>query len=392
MIDDLINDRNPVTFDVEPQEEWIYGIPKKGDHIRVSRGLYNHHGIYVTTDEVIHFTGDDADNVLDWSKNEVIQSSVERFLLGGQLEVKVYTDDERADLYPVPEIVQYARHCLGDRGYNLVFNNCEHFANMCTLGRFRSHQVERVLGGNKLGLLSGIGRAIKGIFGGGSSGGGSRSTSTTTYEPDKVKVAEIEKETKLRLAGLENEKVELAKNAQLELMEKQLYCQEALIEAKERGLAHTATVLVSLGERFNEITKQRLEIIETGSMEFVKQYESFYAELQAKIRDEADEFSNVKMVALLEQLERFDPSSAAARIYAENADRVIKMQIESFTQQLEKINERHKEVQQSLLQSKQQMVEHTNLLTTSLVDNLHKEQLALGFDKASRQALLEQGS
>lgn len=67
------------------------------------------------------------------------------------------------------------------------------------------------------------------------------------------------------------------------------------------------------------------------------------------------------------------------------------MQIESFTQQLEKINERHKEVQQNLLQSKQQMVEHTNLLTTSLVDNLHQEQLALGFDKESRQALLAQG-
>ena len=51
-------------------------------------------------------------------------------------------------------------------------NNCEHFANVCTLGRFRSHQVERLLqnkGVDYMGIFSTIGGFIKGIFGGSSS-------------------------------------------------------------------------------------------------------------------------------------------------------------------------------------------------------------------------------
>ncbi len=75
-------------FDVEPQEIWNYTQSKKGDHIRVSRGIYNHHGVYISDEEVIHFTGVDNDNILDWSKNEVIKTNLDEFLRGGELEVK----------------------------------------------------------------------------------------------------------------------------------------------------------------------------------------------------------------------------------------------------------------------------------------------------------------
>ncbi|MEO4052762.1 lecithin retinol acyltransferase family protein [Solibacillus sp. CAU 1738] len=375
-------------FDIEPQEIWEYITPVKGNHIRVSRGLYTHHGVYISNNEVIHFTGQEDDNVMDWSKNEVIQSTLERFLLNGKLEVKLYTDEELNDVYPVDEIVQYARHCIGDQGYNLIFNNCEHFANVCTLGRFKSHQVEKVLGGVRVGILGKLGTAIKGLFGG-NKGGGSRSTSTTTYEPDKVKVTEIEKETKLRLAGLENERIELAKDAQLELMEKQLYCQEALIEAQARGLAHTATVLVSLGEQLNELTKQRLEIIESGSMQFIQQYEEFYGELHTKIREESDQFVIVKMPELAAQLERFEPNSSSARIFEKSIDQLLSVQMQSFADQLAKLNERHKDVHQSVLQSKQQMLSHSDTLTLGLLEHIQQQQVSLGYDKESRQALLQ---
>ena len=50
-------------------EVWGSGPPKMGDHIRVKRigGLYAHHGIYVSDDEVIHFTSRDGDGIIDWS-------------------------------------------------------------------------------------------------------------------------------------------------------------------------------------------------------------------------------------------------------------------------------------------------------------------------------------
>ena len=102
-------------------------IPKSGFHIRVNRGLYYHHGIYISNDEVIHFTGREDDNILDWSKPEVIKTDLKYFLKEGMLEVKEYNDEELNYLYPVEHIIKYARACLGDKGYNLIFNNCEHF-------------------------------------------------------------------------------------------------------------------------------------------------------------------------------------------------------------------------------------------------------------------------
>lgn len=88
-----------VNFLVE--ESWIQRKPEMGDHIRVMRlgGLYAHHGVYVSDEEVIHFTGKEDDGILDWSKPEVITSDLEHFLKGGTLEIKEYSDEEFQDLY-----------------------------------------------------------------------------------------------------------------------------------------------------------------------------------------------------------------------------------------------------------------------------------------------------
>lgn len=118
------------------------------------------------------------------------------------------------DLYTPAQIVQYARFWLGDTGYHLLFNNCEHFANVCTLGQYRSQQVERIFSGpyyeeeNKLGLFGSIGKIFGKIFGGSSN---ERTTYAYTYEPDKVKMAEMDNATKVKLAHLSNEQVELVK-------------------------------------------------------------------------------------------------------------------------------------------------------------------------------------
>ena len=45
-------------------------------------------------------------------------------------------------------------------------------------------------------------------------GGGGR-RSTTTYEPDKVKVAEIEADTKIRLAHMETDRIEIMKHIEI---------------------------------------------------------------------------------------------------------------------------------------------------------------------------------
>ena len=265
--------------DYAVKEEWVQKTPVKGDHIRVMRigGLYAHHGMYVSDEEVIHFTGKDSDSVLDWSKCEVIKTDLSAFLKGGTLQVKEYSDEEFQDLYSPDQIVIYARSCIGDKGYHLAFNNCEHFANVCTLGRFRSQQVERVLLGKmpneedkrNMGLF---GRAIgwvKSLFGGGSSGGGG-SRSTTTYEPDKVKVAQIEADTKIRLANMETERIEVMKQARLDILEYETQSQIALEQAKAQGLGAMAQMIIAMQDKLNEIAEKRLQIIEKGSIPVLK--------------------------------------------------------------------------------------------------------------------------
>ncbi len=96
-------------------EHWARQLPVMGDHIRVRRlgGLYYHHGIYVSDDEVIAFAGDDDYNPIDWWDTEIRATSFEEFRQGGDVEVSQYTPEEQAQLCSVPETIAFARACLG---------------------------------------------------------------------------------------------------------------------------------------------------------------------------------------------------------------------------------------------------------------------------------------
>ena len=372
-------------IDVTPVEEWRYSLPKRGDHIRVQRnGVYSHHGIYVSDDEVIHFTGADDDSVLDWSKCEVIRTTLAQFLHGGIVEVKVYTDEELEDLYPVEHIVKYARACLGDKGYNLVFNNCEHFANVCTLGRIRSAQVERVLSGrlpleeDNMGILGNIGGWIGRLFSGGSSSGGSRSTSSTSYEPDKVKIAEIERDAKLRLATMENERVELMKQARLDILEFETKSNLALEQARAQGFNAMAQTIISIQEKLNDVAEKRLLIIEKGSLQVIKDIEGFYSELGDKIQADDDRYNTEKLPELLSILSQYDKETPAYRLYAKRIEDDMALQAQHYTQQLDAITARQSQIIQGFLAGKEKIVEQTGQITADMLQIAQQKMIAPG--------------
>lgn len=137
---------NSTIFSDSVHEDWEFTTPVLGDHIRVERygGLYYHHGIYIGNNKVIHFAPLSGGEIINWSEAKVIETSLEDFLKGGKVEVRQYTDAELIELYSPKEIVQNANHCLGYTNYNLIFNNCEHFANSCTTGKHRSPQIEEL--------------------------------------------------------------------------------------------------------------------------------------------------------------------------------------------------------------------------------------------------------
>lgn len=378
---DLISTNVFPTYEVPciPREEeiWVQKTPQKGDHIRVQRmnGVYAHHGIYVSDEEVIHFTGKDDDSILDWSKPEVIQTDLAYFLKGGTLEVKEYTDEEFADLYSPEQIVTYARACLGDKGYNLIFNNCEHFANVCTLGRFRSHQVEKVFTKQKENDFMSWWSTIKSWFGGSSSG--SRTTTNYNYEPDKVKIAQIEAEAKIRLAEMETERVELIKQAQMELLRDEAEAKILVEEAKAKGFTVMAQTIIAMQEQLTQITKNRIEIIERASLPIVKDIENMYKELSDRIVADNYKYNTEKLPNLLSILEKYPEGTTAHKLYSQQIQNDMNAQIKHNDMQLKSLAIRQQQIKSSFFNSKDKILEQTGNLTQNIITNLIKDNLSL---------------
>ena len=102
------------------------------DHLEVPRhhGIFNHHGIDLGDGTVAHYL----------EGREIIRSPYEEFGQGQALRVI-----NHPDALPVGLTLRRAMGRLGEHDYNLLFNNCEHFATWCKTGRHRSHQVDSVL-------------------------------------------------------------------------------------------------------------------------------------------------------------------------------------------------------------------------------------------------------
>ena len=104
-----------------------------GARLIIRRRAYFHHGIYVGNGRVIHYAG--------WFHSA--RGLVEEVTLEQFTEGRAYSIGRApADRHRGAQIVLRARARLGERSYDLLRNNCEHFCNWCQLGECRSEQVE----------------------------------------------------------------------------------------------------------------------------------------------------------------------------------------------------------------------------------------------------------
>ena len=229
-----------------------------------------------------------------------------------------------------------------------------------------------------MGLLSGLFGMAVGFFsgrksGGGSSGGGS----STVYEPDKVKVAEIESRTKIRLASMEQERIELMKQAQIDVLQYETQCHIALEEAKARGMTVIAQNIVLMQEKLNEVAEKRLEIIEKGSLQLIKEIEAFYDEVGNKIQAENDEYNTKKLPALLEALAKYKPGSPEHQIYMQRIQDDCQQQQQYYFKQIEAVHNRQMQVIEGFISSKEKVVEQTGQITHDMLDAVQKNVLHL---------------
>lgn len=114
--------------------------PTRGDHIRVKRygGLYYHHGIYESDQKVYNFQGENLEKL----NAEIRCTTLDKFIDGNLLQVRILDSFQKSKAFSAEERIQLAKSCIGEKGYFLLSNNCEHFANLCLFGIKRSKQVE----------------------------------------------------------------------------------------------------------------------------------------------------------------------------------------------------------------------------------------------------------
>ena len=125
--------------------KWSPAECAPGDMIRVRIGSVFHYGIFVSEDEVIAFGmpplpdfGNDPDRFL------VCATDIDTFCCGKIPEVGTPDRSEKKKRFSADETIARARARIGEGGYHIIRNNCEHFAYECAFGEHRSLQEEAV--------------------------------------------------------------------------------------------------------------------------------------------------------------------------------------------------------------------------------------------------------
>lgn len=145
---------------------------KKGDIIGVLRSfgcaLYEHYGIYIGNDEVIHFTKSNGKNIIiktsmkkfmEFNKSDdmyfILDCEPQIYDINNVLD-DIYIKDNKnifdkqiptlfrrpIEIYSPEETVSRAKQYIGEQGYNLLVKNCEHFAIWCKTGLKHSYQLD----------------------------------------------------------------------------------------------------------------------------------------------------------------------------------------------------------------------------------------------------------
>lgn len=111
---------------------------KYGDIIYTKHKLYKHYAIYINDNSVIHYDGK-IDDI--WLRKMCIRKSTMDRFLDGKNKYYIYNNEAG---YSPKDTVNRAKSRIGEKKFNLIWNNCEHFAMWCKIGKNESYQVNLV--------------------------------------------------------------------------------------------------------------------------------------------------------------------------------------------------------------------------------------------------------
>lgn len=117
-----------------------------------------HHGILCPDGTIIHYSG--MDGVKTLSNAQIKRTDMRQFLGNQERRVHYIRYAQSRVRFTADEIVERAASRIGERGYHLIWANCENFARWCVMGDSKSFQVQGA-------FIGFAGAAVSLLFGGG---------------------------------------------------------------------------------------------------------------------------------------------------------------------------------------------------------------------------------
>ena len=123
--------------------KWEPAVPVYGDMIRAKVGSVYHYGIFVSEDEIIAFGLPPAERFRDCpDRFRVTSTGIDVFSCGSIIEKAMPDRKEKRKRFSAEKTISTARARLGEEGYNILHNNCEHFVWECAYGVKKCTQEE----------------------------------------------------------------------------------------------------------------------------------------------------------------------------------------------------------------------------------------------------------
>ena len=182
------------------------------------------------------------------------------------------------------------------------------------------------------------------IFAGSSQKSSSESSETTLYEPDRVRMTE-----------LENKKLDKLIEAQKDIHKMNYYMQESRLKAQ----GEMAKVIQELMYEANKMAQQRLELLENGHLDILERIEKMYYTLEKEINNDNTEFNQKTLPNLLNMLEKFETGTKSYTLYYKSIESQMLTNIEFVKNKLKAVADRQKMLIESSVQTKERLFEHT---------------------------------
>ena len=125
--------------------KWTVRDCDKGDMVRVKLGNVYHYGVFLSEESVVAFGYPPLPRFQGLQKEvAVLSTDIDVFACGSTVEAPVYSLKEKLQKNSPKKVEQLALSRIGETGYNIIHNNCEHFAYEVVFNRHYSEQEELV--------------------------------------------------------------------------------------------------------------------------------------------------------------------------------------------------------------------------------------------------------